>query len=337
MNQSLESNRIITGSLFILAVIGVAFILNFSQPIMVPFVLALLIRILIDPIIDFQMENLHVHRVVAVLVSLCFIVFLFIIIIPFIVSSVVTFLQSADDYNSKVLILIDILISKLQEFDVNIDRETIRSSLINLPILDWASAILSNSANFISKFLLVVIMTLFLLLGRNSKDTSSQWNDIIGPVKKYIFTKFLTSSATGVLAGLIYWMLGMELAFIFGSLTFILNFIPYFGSVIAVLIPIPIAFLQFEDPTYLILIILLPTIVHLIIGYIVEPKIFGAVLGLHPITIILSLIVWGMIWGFIGIVLAAPITAIIKISFEKFETTLPLARLLEGSIHHQRV
>ena len=264
-------------------------------------------------------------------------IFLFIIIVPFIVSSVVTFLQSADDYNSKVLILIDMLISKLQEFDVNIDRETIRSSLINLPFLDWASAILSNSANFISKFLLVVIMTLFLLLGKNSKDTSSQWNDIIGPVKKYIFTKFLTSSATGILAGLIYWMLGMELAFIFGSLTFILNFIPYFGSVIAVLIPLPIAFLQFEDPTYLILIILLPTIVHIIIGNILEPKIFGAVLGLHPITIILSLIFWGMIWGFIGILLAAPITAIIKISCEKFEATLPLARLLEGSIHHRRV
>ena len=338
MNQNnLENNRIITLSLFILALVAVAFTLNFTKPIMIPFVLALLIRILIDPVIDFQMENLHVHRVVAVLVSLCFIVFLFIIIVPFIVSSVVTFLQSADDYNSKVLILIDMSISKLQEFDVNIDRETIRSSLINLPILEWASAILSNSANFISKFLLVVIMTLFLLLGRNSKDTSSQWNDIIGPVKKYIFTKFLTSSATGVLAGLIYWMLGMELAFIFGSLTFILNFIPYFGSVIAVLIPVPIAYLQFEDPTYLILIILLPTIVHLIIGNIVEPKIFGAVLGLHPVTIILSLIFWGMIWGFIGIVLAAPITAIIKISFEKFETTLPLARLLEGSIHHRRV
>ena len=113
MNQSLESNRIITGSLFILAITAVAFILNFSQPIMVPFVLALLIRILIDPVIDFQMENLHVHRVVAVLVSLCFIVFLFIIIVPFIFSSVITFLQSADDYNSKVLILIDILISEL--------------------------------------------------------------------------------------------------------------------------------------------------------------------------------------------------------------------------------
>ena len=91
------------------------------------------------------------------------------------------------------------------------------------------------------------------------------------------------------------------------------------GSVIAILIPLPVAFLQFTDPTYVILIITLPAIVHLIIGNILEPKIFGKAFGLHPITVILSLIFWGMIWGFIGVLLAAPITAIIKISFEKFK------------------
>ena len=92
MNQNnLENNRIITLSLFILALVAVAFTLNFTKPIMIPFVLALLIRILIDPIIDFQTEKLRVHRIVAVFVSLILIVFLFIIIVPFIVGSVATF------------------------------------------------------------------------------------------------------------------------------------------------------------------------------------------------------------------------------------------------------
>jgi AI-2 transport protein TqsA len=334
MNQgSIENNKFITASLLILALVAIAFALNFTKPIMIPFVLALLIRILIDPIIDFQIKNLHVHRIVAVLVSLVLIVLLFIIFVPFIVSSVVTFLKSADDYNSKVLLLIDFMINKLQSYDVVVDREIIRNTLSTLPFLDWASTVLSNSANFISKFFLVVIMTLFLLLGKKSQNTSIEWNEIISHVKKYIFTKFITSSVTGILAGLIYWMLGMELAFIFGSLTFILNFIPYFGSIIAILIPIPIAFLQFDDSAYLILIILLPSVVHIIIGNILEPKIFGAALGLHPITVILSLIFWGMIWGIIGVLLAAPLTAIIKISFEKFETTKPLSLILEGKIH----
>ena len=333
MNNSLETGRIVTGSLFIIASIAVAFILNFAQPFLVPLVIALLIRILIDPIIDYQIDYLHVHRIVAVFVSLCLIVFLFIIIVPFIGSSVITFLQSADDYNNKVLILIDLAISELKKFNIDIDRETIRSSLNTLPLLDWASALLSNSANFISKFLLVVIITLFLLLGTPPKNTSDEWNDIIRLVKKYIFTKFLTSAFTGIAAGLIYWFLGLELAFIFGSLTFILNFIPVIGSVIAVLLPLPIAFLQYNDPTLVVLIIILPTIIHQIVGNFVEPKIFGESFGLHPITIILSLIFWGMIWGFIGVLLAAPLTAIIRISFERFETTKQIARLLEGKIH----
>ena len=333
MKQTLENNRIVTGSLFIIASIAVAFILNFAQPFLVPLVIAMLIRILIDPIIDYQIDFLHVHRLVAVFVSLCLIIFLFIIIVPFIGSSVITFLQSADDYNNKVLILIDIGISKLKEFNIEIDRDTIRNSLNNLPLLDWASTILSNSANFISKFVLVVIMTLFLLLGKKSVNTSPEWNDIIGHVKKYIFTKFITSSITGIIAGLIYWFLGLELAFIFGSLTFLLNFIPVVGSIIAVILPIPIAVLQYSDVSSVMLIIFLPIIFHQIIGNIIEPKIFGDAFGLHPITIILSLIFWGMIWGIIGVLLAAPLTAIIRVTFERFESTKQIARLLEGKIH----
>ena len=337
MNQTnLENNKFITFSLLILALVAIGFTLNFTKPIMIPFVIALLIRILIDPIIDFQINKLHVHRVIAVFTSLLLIVFIFIIIVPFIVSSVATFLQSADDYNSKVLILIDLFISELQKYNILVDREVIRNTLINLPFLDWASAILSNSANFLSKFFLVVIMTLFLLLGKKPTNTSFEWNEIIGHIKKYIFTKFITSTATGVLTGLIYWFLGIELALIFGTLTFILNFIPVFVSFLTLLIPLPIAFIQFTDPTSVVLIILLPAIVHIIIGNILEPKIFGETFGLHPITIILSLIFWGMIWGITGVLLAAPITAIIKITFEKFETTKSISRFLEGKIHLQK-
>ena len=328
-----ESNKFITISLLILAIIAVAFALNFTKPIMIPFVLALLIRILIDPIIDFQTHRLKVHRIIAVFVSLLLIVFVFMIIVPFIVGSVATFLNSANDYNAKVLLIIDMIINKLKDFEIDINRQVIRESFISLPFLDWASAILSNSANIISKFFLVVIMTLFLLLGRKSKNTSKEWNQIIESVKKYIFTKFITSAATGILTGIIYWLLGLELALIFGTMTFLLNFIPVLGSVIAVLIPLPVALLQFNDPTFIIYVLVLPSIVHIIIGNILEPKLFGETFGLHPITIILSLIFWGMIWGMIGVLLAAPITAIVKISFEKFETTLPFARLLEGKIH----
>ena len=78
---------------------------------------------------------------------------------------------------------------RFQQFS---EEPFIRNTIAELPISNWAGTILSNSANFISKFLLVVIITLFLLLGTPPKNTSDEWNDIIRLVKKYIFTKFLT-------------------------------------------------------------------------------------------------------------------------------------------------
>ena len=150
--QDKEKNQFIAISLLIIAIVAVAFALYFTRPIMIPFVLALFVRLLIDPIIDFQVRNLRVHRSVAVFVSIFLIIGLFMIIIPFITDSVATFLRSADDYNYKVLILIDQIINKLQEFEIQINREIIKESFLTLPFLDWASTALSNGANFVAKF-----------------------------------------------------------------------------------------------------------------------------------------------------------------------------------------
>ena len=330
-----EKGQFIAVSVAIIAGVAISFALYFTRPIMIPFVLALFVRLLIDPIIDFQIRNLRVHRAVAIIVSIFLIIGLFMIIIPFITDSVATFLRSADDYNSKVLLLIDNIIIKLQELEININREIIRESFLSLPFLDWASSALSNGANFVAKFFLVVIMTLFLLVGSSNKRKSETWNTINVHVKKYIFTKFITSALTGILTGIIYWILGLELALIFGTLTFLLNFIPTFGSIVAVFLPLPVAFLQYDESTMIFLVFLLPTIVHVAIGNILEPKLFGKAFGLHPVTVILALIFWGILWGITGMLLAAPITAIIKISFEQFETTKPFSLLLAGQLHHK--
>ena len=335
MIEDKENNQLITISLTLIAIISVAFALYFTRPIMIPFILALFVRILIDPIIDFQTKNLRVHRIIAIIVAIFIIIGLFVIIIPIIIDSLAIFLKSADDYNSKVLLLIETVINKLQDFDIEINKEIIRESFLSLPFLDWASSALSNGANFVAKFFLVVIMTLFLLVGSTGAKKSQTWENINNQVKKYIFVKFITSAFTGIIAGSIYWFLGLDLAMIFGTLTFLLNFIPTFGSIVAILLPLPVAFLQFDDPAIIIMVIILPSIVHMIIGNIIEPKMFGQAFDLHPVTIIVALISWGMLWGITGMLLAAPLTAIMRISFNNFDTTRPFALLLSGKLHHK--
>ena len=333
LSQDNENNQLVIYSVLIITLVAVAIALYFTRPIMIPFILALFVRILIDPIIEFQTKKLRVHRFVAIIVTVIIIIAFFVLVVPFIVDSLVLFLKSADDYNTKVLLLIETIIFKLQEFEIEIDREAIKESFLNLPFLEWTYSTLSNGANFIGKLILVVVLTLFLLAGPSYKKKSETWENINKQVKKYIFAKFITSLSTGVLTGIIYWFLGLDLALLFGTLTFLLNFIPALGSIIAVLLPLPVAFLQFDAPIMIVLIIILPTIVHIILGYIIEPKFFGKTFNLHPVTIIIALIFWGMIWGITGMLLAAPLTAIIRILFEQSDTTKPIALLLSGKLH----
>ena len=121
-----EKSQFIAFTLSIIAGVAIAFALYFTRPIMIPFVLALFVRLLIDPIIDFQIRNLRIHRAIAIFVSIFLIIGLFVIIIPFIVDSLVIFLKSADDYNSKVLLLIESIVFKLQDFNIYINKNIIR-------------------------------------------------------------------------------------------------------------------------------------------------------------------------------------------------------------------
>ena len=68
------------------------------------------------------------------------------------------------------------------------------------------------------------------------------------------------------------------------------------------------------------------------VGNGVEPRLMGEGLDLHPLTILLALIFWGLIWGIVGMLLAAPITAILKIILARFETTKPMSEVLAGRL-----
>ena len=114
--------------------------------------------------------------------------------------------------------------------------------------------------------------------------------------------------------------LDIHMATLFGLLAFVLNFIPNVGAVVATLLPLPILLVSKEVSLMkVILAVFLPTAVHLVIGSAVEPKILGDSLELHPITVMLCLIFWGLVWGIPGMLLAAPLTAALKIIFEGIE------------------
>lgn len=141
----------------------------------------------------------------------------------------------------------------------------------------------------------------------------STFKDITAQIQKYITVKVFINLFTASLVTTILWFFDIEFFIVFGVITFLLNFIPNIGSVIAVLLPTLTALVQHESLGYALVLLLILIVFQNIIGNIIEPKIFGDRLGLNPIAILLALLLWGYIWGVIGMLIAVPLTAVIKI------------------------
>lgn len=137
---------------------------------------------------------------------------------------------------------------------------------------------------------------------------------------------------TGFLVWAVLALFKLELANVFGIFAFILNFIPSIGSIIATLLPVPIAVAQFQNPGLIFLVVGLPGAIQIIIGNGIEPKLMGQSLNLHPVTILMALSFWGLMWGIPGMFLAVPITAVFRIILMKFGTLKPIGNLLAGQL-----
>jgi AI-2 transport protein TqsA len=125
----------------------------------------------------------------------------------------------------------------------------------------------------------------------------------------------------------------LKMAALFGLLAFLFNFIPNVGPIVASLLPIPIAFAQFEDRLWMVLLVVgLPGCVHMTIGNFVEPRLMGRGLELHPVAVLLALALLGLLWGVVGMVLAVPIAAMVRIVLSRFTTTRALGELLAGRL-----
>jgi AI-2 transport protein TqsA len=139
------------------------------------------------------------------------------------------------------------------------------------------------------------------------------FKDITEQIQKYIITKFLISISVGVVMGLLLWMFDVKFFIIWAAFAVILNFIPNIGSVIAVFLPVLMSLIQYGSFSRALIIAAVLIVVQNIIGNILEPKIYGNRLGLNPLVILISLLMWGYIWGIVGMFLSVPLTAVIKI------------------------
>jgi predicted PurR-regulated permease PerM len=166
--------------------------------------------------------------------------------------------------------------------------------------------------------------------GENRDEAERILDTIAKGMQQFLGIKTLISLATGACAYLLLVLLKVPYALLFGFLTFALNFIPYFGSIVAGIMPTVVAIAVEPSLDKAIICAIGYVLINTVLGTILEPRIMGRELDLSPLVIIVSVIVWGSLWGVTGTFLAVPIMAVLQTVLASSESTRPLAVLLSG-------
>jgi AI-2 transport protein TqsA len=330
--------RIQTVCLLILTALGIAYALKEFRGVLIPFVLAILLTYCLTPAIDAQVRWLRLPRVVAVVSTILIggvVLFLFGL---FVTAAVGEVRAHVTDYQAQFDRLMQELTARLPLERLGVEPGEVSASLVGLSgrtAVELLGGTVSGIMSVVSNGTLVLIFLIFMLAGRAAipLPPGSIRFEIESRSKRYLFTLLFVSALTGVLVGGSLALIGVPFAWMFGFLAFLLNFIPSIGSIIATLLPLPVVLLSPElGPVAKILALAVPSVIQFTIGNIVQPKILGTSLDLHPVTIIMALISFGLIWGIVGMLLATPLTAIMKFVMERFEYTRPVAEILAGRL-----
>lgn len=328
-----SDRRIQTVCLLVLAAVAAGFALHWLAPVLVPFTLALFFAYGLAPVVDAQVRRLRLPRTVALVSTAVLGALLFLLVVSVVSSSIGSLEKNADKYRQAFDTAREDVKQQLAKFGVEVPGadESIPSSKIG----EWAGMILTGVQGLLSNAIIVLIFMLFLLVGGSGGHAppGTIWREVEEKVQRYISVKVLLSGITAILVYVVLRVLGVELAIVFGLLTFLLNFIPNVGSIIAVAAPLPIVIVAPDmSVTAKWLAIAIPLAIQFTVGNVVEPRMLGNSFDLHPITVLIALVFWSMLWGIVGMFLSVPITAVLKILLERLEVTAPVANLMAGRL-----
>ena len=154
-------------------------------------------------------------------------------------------------------------------------------------------------------------------------------NDRIG---EYLAIKTLINVIIGIVSYPILWAFGVDHALFWALLIAVLNYIPYFGSLIAVTFPVLMSVVQFGALGYSLVLLALLTTAQLFVGNWLEPRMIGRKVNMSPFVVVVALSFWTSFWGIPGAVLAVPLTSMLAIILAAFDQTRPFAVLLAQDV-----
>lgn len=332
--------------IWILAVVAIGFVLKAAQSVVIPLVIAWLLAYVLTPPVNFLTRRCRIPSALSVTLVILVVVLLAATAGAGVQQRLVEFTKKLPAWQPKIAALVaryvdefNIPVSALAGFDI--------PAALTDGLLRMTRVILSAA----STSTLAFIFLFFMLLSKpfsgyklraafptRAAAVEGLLSTISRQIATYLGSLFFISAITGFVVWGALLLLGVEFAFAWGLLAFVLNFIPTVGSIVASIPPVLTAMAQHPGtlgPAAATAAVLFA--IQFGIGNLIAPKIYGDRLNLSPVTILLFLLFWGWLWGIPGALLAVPLAATIQITLAHIPDLVPLATLMGSSRHYAKL
>ncbi|MEQ8471439.1 MAG: AI-2E family transporter [Marinoscillum sp.] len=327
----------------LVALIALVVIFSYSEAYIIPFIIALIIWFIIHELRENiqQVPWLKRHCPLWLQSTLGFVIInvVILLIAELLIVSMTDLIDSAEMYERNLDQTL-LRINSIAGIDVTSHAITYIKEMdlaaLASTLLDYVSAILGDA-------FLILIYVLFLLVEesvfplklqamypdeKRRKKMNNLFNKMDHSISRYLTLKTIVSLLTGVLSYFALLIIGVEGAAFWAILIFVLNYIPTIGSLIATLFPAVFAVVQFGEFSQMVYVLIAVGLIQVIVGNVIEPKIMGNSLNISSLVVILSLTIWGAIWGIMGMILSVPITVMMIVVFEEIPSLRPIALML---------
>jgi len=317
------------GVIYIAATLISIIALKELSSVLIYLILSIFLTILLYPLVNF-FEKRGFPTIIGYLFSAVLVASLFFVVFFIFNNSLKEFLNNATFYQEKIIDTIKQANIYLEKYNFKIDL----SLFSNIDFIGIIKAFFTKIGGLFTSFLIVFIGVSFMIFeSKNFGDkiktisNSSSYEIFFKNIQKYFIIKTFTSILTGVLVTIMLLFFDIPYPFLFGILAFLFNYIPVIGSIIAA---IPAVFITFV--TYGLEIFAYITIGYVVINNVIsnvlEPKLMGDGLDLSPAVVFFSLLLWGWVFGAVGMFLAAPLTMVLKLALLSNKKTKFLGILL---------
>ncbi len=351
----MEDNNIIKKIYFVLiffAIIMAGFLCKNLASVLLPIVFAIFLSSILYPIIKILKNKTKIPWGISTVTLVIAVLVILIALSSLLGSSLTTIVSEYPKYETKFMSiykrfaeLFGLNFDEGQSFINNIWQSLKVREYTQKLAISLSSGVISFGKTLFTVFLLLTFLLLEMQFSgeklnsafpekETNKKVKSITKNILSEIVHFTSIKAIVSLATGILVYVVLIIFKVDFPIVWAFLAFVMNFIPIFGSVISCLLTTLFATLQFfpESLAKPITILILMVLINFSIGNIIEPRIEGKHLGLSPFIILVSLSIWGYIWGFAGMIFAVPIMVSIKIICENIDYLKPIAVFLGGKV-----